>query len=203
MYPLTHIHITANSAGNHPLVLFASMLPDMPIITDYVSWENFRGIQPWHKSIKNRDLKVGLVMHSAADAVSHGILDNPASKQEGYVIKWISKRFPKLSYGGVAHHMAEVFLELYVAKQYPYVFDLLAKSINFASRPEIATIIAAELSNGLKKDYGRIHKLISKYILTLYGLSKMARAFSRFGNPEQGREECLREAIAACRSVLI
>lgn len=201
MYPLTHLYITFNSAGNHPLLLFASTLPDLPMITKQVTWNNFRGIQHWYKTLADKELKVGLMMHSLADLVSHGIPNVPIEQKGGYVAGWILRRFPKLSYGGIGHQMAEAFLELYVAKQYPFVFGLLNESTRYAGRPEIATKIAAELSSGLHRNYDVMHKLIHKYVLFLHGLSIAARLGSRFGNPGQGREECLREAIAKCKGI--
>lgn len=198
MFPLTHIYVAEKVLGKNPMMLFGAILLDLPLVAkNYLLWKNFRGRQKWYCKLKNSDLKKGILSHAAVDYISHGKLNKNETDGTGYSFKYFKGRFPELR--GMAWHKApEWFLELYVAKKYPYVFDLFENAVKCADLIEVSE----DISQALGKNKIKLCCLLDKYITRMREINFITKRFSSTGNPGQGRKECLQACIAAARKAI-
>jgi len=198
MFQLTHIYVAEKVLGKNPTMLLGSTLLDLPLVAEnYLNWTTFTGRQKWHYNLKNPDLRKGILSHVAVDYISHGKLNKNETDGTGYSFRWFEGRFPELR-GMKWHSAPEWFLELYVAKEYPYVFDLFENAVKYAD----LIGISEDISQALGKNKTKMNHILDEYIARMCEINYATKMFSSTGNPGQGRKECLQACIAAARKAI-
>ncbi len=186
MFPLTHIYVAKKTAGENPATLLGAILPDMSIVANgYLDIEEFENGM-WMDKIKDPDLKSGLLSHLNVDNACHSGL-----------AKLNVNEFPPKFNNFRRHILPEYFVELYVAKISPDVFDLF----NYATSADI-TAISEDIAQATEKDANKIQDNIRKYAVLGHMLNSVTKGFALFARNHR-KVKLLEECIGASKTFKI
>jgi len=209
MFHLTHMYVAYQIAKLNPTpeLLFGSIIPDISEVSrDYLSVKEYNGNLPiWARKLKHSDLRIGALSHHGVDLVSHGDIDYSVmtyendvdsldSEGDGVSFTWFDARFPKLR-NTRNHTGPEYFMELYVTKTYPYVFDLY----DIAVKKTNMSAVAVDLAQALDKDSERILDILYKWIEFTKKINFVTKTTKSLSGPQQDRAKNLETCIAIAR----
>jgi hypothetical protein len=209
MFHLTHIYVANKIAKSTPTaeLFFGSTIPDISEVSrDYLSVKEYNGNLPiWARKLKRSDLKIGALSHHGVDLVSHGNIDYSVmadgndvdsldGEGDGVSFTWFDSRFPKLR-STRNHTGPEYFMELYVTKTYPYVFDLYERAIKETDM----SAVAIDLAQALDKDSERILDILHKWIAFTQKINFITKTTKSLSGPQQDRAKNLETCIAMAK----